>query len=84
MSEIVSIRSGEPIIQKGEPDPEVVERLEKLLEAAKSGQLSGIVTIALYSDDCTNYWVSGRRTRGLLGAVTMAAHGMMDEDLHNG
>lgn len=81
---IVSIRSGEPIIQKGEPHPDVIERLEKLLEAAKSGELSGVVCITLFKDDCTNYHIAGRRTRGQLGTIYMAAFALMDEDHHNG
>ncbi len=50
MSDDVISISGDPILTSGQADPEVVERLEGLLEAARAGEVVGFAGVAVHSD----------------------------------
>lgn len=51
-SNVVGIHGYEPPLQPGEAIPEIVEKLEEILEAARNGEIVG-VAIAFVSDDRT-------------------------------
>lgn len=80
---VVSLR-GEPIIQPGVIQPDLIGALEELLEAAKAGELAGFSAALLYKDDCTSFRINGRRNRGLLGCVEMMKFALLQEDYNNG
>lgn len=81
MSNVVGL-NGAPVPRAGEPRPEVVERLERLLEMARSGEIQGVGAAVLYRDDSTQVFAVGLATRGMLGAVTMlqidVAHSLVE------
>jgi hypothetical protein len=52
-------------------DPLLVEKLERLLDQAKSGELRGFAIAMLYPGDLTTWDFAGRTTRGLLGTVML-------------
>ena len=76
---VVSIK-GEPIPEPGKPVPELVEHLEKLLERARSGEVTGVAYAVLYRDDLTSFCPVGRIRRSLLGALTMLQYALCKED----
>lgn len=71
MSNVQSLH-GAPI-QSKEPNAEMVERLEMLLEMAKSGEASGIVYACYHQDETVSYGGAGQFTNHMtLGAITAA------------
>lgn len=57
------------------PCAEVIEQIEGLLARAKTGEVSGIVVIQSFSDNCTNHiWsgVQGNAVR-ITGELTVTA-----------
>jgi hypothetical protein len=66
---IVSIRDGVEIRPPGEPNPAVVEQVERLLEMARSGELSGIAAAICWSDECTSHLIAGKRLRATIGEL---------------
>lgn len=56
MSEnVVYLHSGAEILAPGEVSAATVSELEKLLEAAKSGEIQGIVVFMAHSDGTVSY-----------------------------
>jgi hypothetical protein len=47
MSNIVSIAGGDPVTRGTEPDPDVVETLEKMLSEAREGLITGFALAAV-------------------------------------
>lgn len=62
-------------------DPEVVEALEKLLEQARAGEITGFAFCLLHVGDLTSWDTEGRQTRGLLGALEMMKYDMIRASL---
>ena len=76
---IVSMK-GEPIPDPGKPVPELVEHLEKMLEQARSGEVTGITYAVLYQGDITSFCSVGRMRRSLLGSLAMLQYALCKED----
>lgn len=74
MSEVVGINSGATIAHPGAPDPELVARLERLLQMAKAGEINGIAYAGLCWDGSTIYNTYGRMAPALLGGIELARH----------
>lgn len=55
MSNVVGLRSGTEILAPGEVSAATVSELEKLLEAARSGEIQGIVVFMARSDGTVSY-----------------------------
>lgn len=72
MNERVVSLDGDPIAHSGNPDPDVVAKLEELLAAAKAGRL-GIVAGAVKIDREYHHFVVGSGgVYEVLGALEMA------------
>ncbi|WGR74331.1 MULTISPECIES: hypothetical protein [unclassified Bradyrhizobium] len=69
MSNVVGLRGGE-IRAPGEPDPLVVEGLEELLEAARSGEIKGIAVASLHHDGAVSGRRHGYQNYTLIGIMT--------------
>lgn len=72
-----TIRSGVEIRSPGEPVPEVIEALEKLLDMARSGQLAGISYVVVWSDECVGSVAKGTRTRSMIGELEILKVGLV-------
>jgi hypothetical protein len=57
------------IASPGKPDKNVVEAIEGLLEAAKSGRVSGIAYCVVYSDDSVTGYYCGQCCRAQVGSL---------------
>lgn len=77
MTEIIHLVSKTSEIAKpGEPDPEIVERLEQLLELAKAGELTAIAYTCCHVDQTFGTgWIGGHGTRDKLNlGITVLGH----------
>lgn len=75
MGERVVSLNGDQIPGQKEVVPEVVEALEWLLEAARSGEVVGIAAVAATYDDCVMRRARGRYvSHQVVGALTNIAH----------
>lgn len=70
---VVSLRGNE-VLPPGTPNPDVIAHAESLLEMARAGEISALVSVTLYRDDATGYRLSGGFTRSVLGACVVAQH----------
>lgn len=74
MSEVVRLRgSSEPVRHPGNPDPDVVHRLEELLEMARAGELNGIAYALHYFDDASVSQYIGELSIKTVGALFSCA-----------
>ena len=87
MSEVIPISDDIEIPgQMGEPVPTCVKELERLLEAAKAGEIVGIAVGLQFRDGMGSYSIAGRvGAYSLLGAMLKAQHALLvvtddDED----
>jgi hypothetical protein len=75
MAEVTALHGGTVKGSMSQPIPEIVDMAERLLEAAKSGEVVGIAACMTHRDDCTSYEITGLvQCRGLLGTLAMAQH----------
>ena len=65
----------------GTVDPDVVKELEKLLNKAKTGDMTGIAYASLHPGGFTTYNRAGRMTRGVIGALTLMQWDMCKTDI---
>lgn len=69
---VVALSNGMIVGSPGQADPEVVDCLERLLEEAKSGVLSGFVMGCVYSDKSTGGgWAGNVNSASLIGAIEL-------------
>lgn len=81
MSEVVPIRHGvSPAPALGEVNQEVVNELQRLLDRANSGEITGFAYASLHPGDTTFYSNVGRLTRGVLGALTLLQFSLAKSD----
>jgi len=66
VSNIVSLK-GEEITPLGEPVPEVVERVEDILERAQSGNVRGLLIVELCADETCNSYYAGEINNRMMG-----------------
>lgn len=67
-TKVVSLK-GDPIKAPGTPNENVIKVLEWALEAAKSGEVTGIAIVYNYHDSCTAHQHVGGISRSMLGAI---------------
>lgn len=73
-TKVVSLRGG-AIPCPGEPWPGVVEELERLLEAARAGEIIGIAVAVIHRDEATSSNFVGSVGRYVLGEIeVMKSH----------
>lgn len=68
MSKVTSIR-GYAIPEPGQPQPEVVQELEMLLDRAKSGEVIGILWSTSHPDGTSSNHFIGRISRSMVGSA---------------
>lgn len=69
MSNIVNLR-GEVPASAGEPQPDLIEALEDLLERARSGEVQGVSMAYIYRDMAVSHGAYGQTNAvALLGAL---------------
>jgi hypothetical protein len=73
MSNVVNLL-GEAAMESGEPDGYTIAELERLLEAARSGEVQGVTGAYLYRDGTSAGFNAGWRNRSLLGALEISKH----------
>lgn len=74
MSNVVDINHrGAPAIA-AEPDKNVIEQVEWLLEAARSGEVQGIVGAIMFRDGTAAGFSAGYRGNALIGALERRKH----------
>lgn len=69
MSAEVVLLGGATIASQGNPDQAVVEEIEMLLEAARSGRITGITYAVDYTDNSNGCRHVGTYGRGMVGAL---------------
>lgn len=74
---VSSLFGGAVITGDKEPDPDLVEELENLLEAAKAGEIIGLAGAILYFDKTTSTRCVGTVNRATLGALMITQHGLI-------
>jgi hypothetical protein len=77
---IVPIRSGMEPCPDGDPNPDVIECLQSLLDRAKAGEIIGLAYVSQHPGDFTMYGRNGRITRGTIGAIAMLQYDMCRAD----
>jgi len=66
---VVSLR-GHVTLESGKPNPTVVEELERLLEAARAGEIIGLAGSYIHKDKMVTYSYAGAvASYGLLGGL---------------
>lgn len=66
---VISLR-GNVSLETGKPNPTVVEELERLLEAARSGEIVGLAGSYIHKDKMVTYSYAGAvASYGLLGGL---------------
>lgn len=65
----VVVMGGGP--QPGEPDPDVIAILERLLEQARAGNMRAIGYAAVYGQSMATGWAGGAGTRDTLASSIM-------------
>jgi hypothetical protein len=68
---VVALHGG-PVEQPGVPDPDVIEQLERALEMARSGEMTGLVMVSNHFDGCTSSSRRGICTRRTVGEIELA------------
>lgn len=75
MANVIPLHEGSAVPSGHVPNPRLIGMLEKVMEAAQSGQIQGALVVLHYHDNCAATWqagVVGGFT--MLGAVTAAQH----------
>lgn len=75
MSNVTALNGG-VVWEAGDPQQSVIDELERLLEAAKSGKIQGLVAVPLYSDSMASYSITGPvlGSYNLIGALLIATN----------
>ena len=73
MSNIVGLR-GEEIRPPGEVNPEVVEIAERILEMARSGEISTLVAVYIHADETVGARQKGIGNYRVVGMLTKISH----------
>lgn len=69
MGNVVGLRGEAVPKATHEPRKDVVERLEWLLEAAKSGEIIGLAAVYVFRDEAAGQGVSGWRNYSMIGRL---------------
>jgi hypothetical protein len=87
MSKVVSI-CGEPVIPPGEPNPRIIEELERLLARAKSGDVIGIAFVEIEKTFTyrTNWGIEGGQaaTNAMFAGLATLSWRLGQATTHNG
>lgn len=76
-SKVVSI-NGSTIPGPGRPSKATISELERVLEAAKSGEIVGVVMACLHADNLTSSVLAGHvSAKAVLGAIDVAKHDLL-------
>lgn len=76
---VVPIDPGRPVFEIAEPQPYVIEVLEELLEAGRSGEIQGIAVARVWPDRTASYRLAGLHSFSLLGAAKAAVDDLSEQ-----
>lgn len=79
MSDKVVSLTGDPIAQPGEAVASVVQELEWLLEAAKSGEITGLAAAWLWRDGSAGHGFKGVCAYSQIGRLVSLQSAMVEE-----
>lgn len=79
MSKVVSLQPGVPIKDVRNVDDTVVETLEKALEEARAGELTGIAIAKVYFDLQTHQHRTGVMTWAMVGRLQGLVDGVIKD-----
>jgi hypothetical protein len=69
MTADIHLIDGDKIATPGHPDPQVVATIEMLLEAAKSGRITGISYCTVFNDQSVAGYYCGEISRAQVGSL---------------
>ena len=72
MAKVIALHDCVEIKAPGTPITETIEELEKLLEMARAGEISGFVAFAVHADELVSEHRNTRITYRMLGALQTA------------
>ncbi len=79
MAEIVAFRKGDAVPVPGQPNPDVVEALEAMLEQARSGEIHGLRMIVLHTNGTASGVARGLLNYSMVGMVHSMSVDMVAE-----
>lgn len=74
---VVSLKGAE-IIAPYTPRNDVIKEVERVLEMARSGEISGILAVYYHADDCTSGAMQGIRARSMIGMLEILKAGLVE------
>lgn len=81
VTNIIGLFGKNPNLTHGEPDPELIEYLEELLERARSGNLRAIAVAQVTSErSLGSGWKGGCDTHDMIAAIAKLSWRFMYED----
>jgi hypothetical protein len=84
MKKSAEIKAIHGAIIKGQPDPEIVSLLERLLEKAKSGDIRALAYATHDGDDLVMFgWEHGSFFHHMVASVSMLNHAVISSRLEN-
>lgn len=76
---VVSLHGGE-ILQPGEPCADLVQKLENILEMARSGEVDGMVIALHHADGRRNDQRAGAGGRSMIGMIEVMKFELIERD----
>lgn len=70
---------GNPLVRR-EPNADLVETLEGMLEEAKAGEIVGLAGVTLYHDRQTGFRLAGLTTRAVIGTLVVVTAKLSADD----
>lgn len=81
MGKVIGL-SGYEVAAEGNPNENLIEALEGMLEQAKAGKLQGVVCATLYDDTTASYAMAGvLGTYSLIGALDVCKARLIADEL---
>jgi hypothetical protein len=77
-SKVVGLR-GQAVIDKRKPNQDVVDICEKLLEQARSGEITGVIIVKHYFDEAGGLNKAGYLSYSSVGQLQRASKLLLDE-----
>ena len=84
MKKSANIKAIHGAVIKGQPDPEIIAMLERLLERAKSGDIRAMAYTTHDGDDLASFgWECGAFFHHLVAACALLNHGILSSRIEN-
>ncbi len=80
MTNSAEIKAIHGAVIKGQPDPEIVSMLERLLEKAKAGDIRAMAYAAHDGDDLASFgWECGAFYHQLIASISLLQHAILSQ-----